>query len=182
MALTDALSRLCFSKQYFEEFPSITLNFRDFLPCSLFYSYMILLKCGCVKVAQSCPTLCDPMDYIVHGILQARILQLIALPFSRGSSQPRDQTQVSHIAGRFFTSWATREAYHLPKHQCPFPQTDQSLPCLWTSKSVKIFAWHIILGCGYLHIFLFPYMTVYFSPNSVFPLLQKVVLSISGFF
>ena len=49
-------------------------------------------------------------DCKVHGILQARILQWVALPFSRGSSQPRDWTQVSHIAGRFFTSWATREA------------------------------------------------------------------------
>ena len=45
-----------------------------------------------------------------HGILQARILEWVAFPFSRGSSQPRDQTQVSHIAGGFFTSWATREA------------------------------------------------------------------------
>ena len=43
-----------------------------------------------VKVAQSCPTLCDPMDYIVHGILQARILEWGAFPFYRGSSQPRD--------------------------------------------------------------------------------------------
>ena len=57
-----------------------------------------------VKISQSCPTLCNPMDYIVHGILQARILEWVAFPFSRGSSQPRDQTQVSHIAGRFFTS------------------------------------------------------------------------------
>ena len=57
-----------------------------------------------VKVAQSCPTLCDPMDYMVHGILQARILEWVAFPFSRGSSQPRDQTQVSRIAGGFFTS------------------------------------------------------------------------------
>ena len=63
-----------------------------------------------MKVAQWCPTLCNPMDYIVHGILQARILEWAAFPFSRGSSQPRDQTQVSCIAGRFFTSWATREA------------------------------------------------------------------------
>ena len=62
------------------------------------------------KVAHLCPTLCDPMDYTVHGILQARILEWVAFPFSRGSSQPRDQTQVSHIAGGFFTSWATREA------------------------------------------------------------------------
>ena len=59
---------------------------------------------GEVKVTQWCPTLCDPMDYTVHGILQARILEWVAFPFSRGSSQPRDQTQVSHIAGRFFTS------------------------------------------------------------------------------
>ena len=51
-----------------------------------------------------------PMDYTVHGILQARILEWVAFPFSRGSSQPRDWTQVSHIAGGFFTSWATREA------------------------------------------------------------------------
>ena len=57
-----------------------------------------------VKVAQSCPTLFDPMDYTVHGILQARILEWVAYLFSRGSSQPRDRTQVSHIAGRFFTS------------------------------------------------------------------------------
>ena len=52
-----------------------------------------------VKVAQSCPTLCDPMDYTVHRILQARILEWVAFPFSRGSSQPKDQTQVSCIEG-----------------------------------------------------------------------------------
>ena len=57
-----------------------------------------------VKVAQSCLTLCDPMNYTVHGILQARILEWVAVPFSRGSSQPRDQTQVSRIAGGFFAS------------------------------------------------------------------------------
>ena len=57
-----------------------------------------------VKVAQSCPALCNPMDYTVQGILQARILEWVAFPFSRGSSQPRDRTQVSHIAGEFFTS------------------------------------------------------------------------------
>jgi len=50
------------------------------------------------------------MDYRVHGILQARILEWVAFPFSRVSSQLRDQTQVSHIAGGFFTSGATREA------------------------------------------------------------------------
>ena len=54
-------------------------------------------------------TLCDPMDHIAHGIFQARILEWVAFPFSRGSSQSRVWTQVSHIAGGFFTSWATRE-------------------------------------------------------------------------
>ena len=66
--------------------------------------------CMKVKVTQSLPTLCDPTDYTVHRILQATVLEWVAFPFSRGSSQPRDQTQVSHIAGRFFTSLATREA------------------------------------------------------------------------
>ena len=54
-----------------------------------------------------------PSTYIVHGILQARILEWVAFPFFRGSSQPRDQTQVSHISGRFFTSWATGKAHWL---------------------------------------------------------------------
>ena len=68
------------------------------------------LRAKWVKVIQSCPTLCDPVAYTVHGILQARILEWVAIPFSGGSSQPRNQTQVSHIADGFFTSWATREA------------------------------------------------------------------------
>ena len=56
-----------------------------------------------MKVIQSCLTLCNSMDYIVHGILQARILEWVAIPFSRGCCQPRDRTQVSYIAGRVFT-------------------------------------------------------------------------------
>ena len=63
-----------------------------------------------VKVTQSCQTLCDPMDYTVHGIVQARVREWVAFPFSRTSSQPRDQTQVFYNAGRFFTSRATRES------------------------------------------------------------------------
>ena len=68
-----------------------------------------------VKVAQLCPTLCDPMDCSlpgssVNGILQARILEWVAIPFSRGSSQPRDPTQVSCSAGGFFTVWTTKQA------------------------------------------------------------------------
>ena len=61
-----------------------------------------------VKVAQLCPTLCDPMDSS-SGILQTRILDWVAFPFSRGSSQPRDQTQVSRIAGGVFTNWTIRK-------------------------------------------------------------------------
>ena len=68
----------------------------------------------CMLVTQSCPTLCDPMDCslpdsAVHGILQTRMLKWVVIPFSRGSSWPRDQNQVSWIAGGFFTTWATRE-------------------------------------------------------------------------
>ena len=65
--------------------------------------------------SQLCTTLCNSMNVAsVHGILQARLLEWVAIPFSRGSSQPRDQTQVSHIAGRcrFFTIWATREGHY----------------------------------------------------------------------
>ena len=58
----------------------------------------------------SCVWLCDPMDYTVYRILQDRILEWVAVSFSRGCSEPRDRTQVSHVAGGFFTSWSTMEA------------------------------------------------------------------------
>ena len=70
---------------------------------------LAVVKWKKVEVAQSCPTLCDSMDYTVCGIPQAVILEWVTLPFSKGSSQPRDWTQVSHLAGGFFTSWARRE-------------------------------------------------------------------------
>ena len=75
------------------------------------------------EAAQSCLTLCDPMDCSppgssVHGILQARILEWVAISFSRGSSLPGDRTQVSCIAGRHFNLWATRKALsHLRRVQ-----------------------------------------------------------------
>ena len=67
------------------------------------------------EVTQLCLTLCDPMDCsppgsLVHGIFQAWILEWVAIPFSRGSSRPRDRTQVSRIVSRRLTVWATREA------------------------------------------------------------------------
>ena len=73
------------------------------------------------EVAQSCLTLCNPMECSppgssIHGILQARILEWVAISFSRGSSRPRDWTQVSHIAGRSFNLWPTREAHYSLLH------------------------------------------------------------------
>ena len=87
-------------------------------------AYRVLPHPPCSKFkAQSCLTLCDPKDCSspgssVHGILQARILEWVAISFSRASSRPRDRTRVSRIAGRLFTIWATREAHiHLTSHQ-----------------------------------------------------------------
>ena len=76
------------------------------------------------KVTQSCLILCEPVDCSpsgssVHGILQARILEWVAISFSRGSSQPRGRTQVSCITGRFFTIWATWEV------KCKLTSTSQ---------------------------------------------------------
>ena len=72
-------------------------------------------ECVWAKLLQLCPTPRDSMDCslpgsCVHGNLQARILEWVAIPFCRGSSPPRDQIRVSHIAGRFFTIWSTRKA------------------------------------------------------------------------
>ena len=74
---------------------------------------LVLFLSGLWK-SLSCVQLCDPMDYTVHEIVQARIPEWVTFPFSRGSSQPRDQTQVSHIACGFFTSWAKRDASSWP--------------------------------------------------------------------
>ena len=78
-------------------------------------AYILLEWEVCVLVAQSCPTLCDLRDCIPtitsdHGILQASKLEWVAIPFSRGSSCPRDQIWASQITSRFFTTCTTREA------------------------------------------------------------------------
>ena len=95
------------------------------------------------EFAQLCLTLCDPMDSSlpgssVHGIFQARVLEWVTMSFSRGSSWPRDWTQVSCTAGRHFTLWATREAHRvfLIRHYHLFVQG-------W-SKSQKIFSWNLM--------------------------------------
>ena len=91
--------------------------FSQYLVCKTHVCVCVCV-CVCVLVAQSCLTLCKPMDCSppgssIYGILQARILEWVAIPFSRGSSWTRDQTWVSCTAGRFFTIWATREAWNM---------------------------------------------------------------------
>ena len=92
-----------------------------------------------VEFTQSCPTLCDPMDFSppvssVHGIFQVRILDLVAIFFSRGSSLLRDWTKFFCIAGRVFTSWATGEAFPGGALILPF-KTSHLDPCLQNTHS-----------------------------------------------
>ena len=102
------------------------------------------------EVAQSCPTLCNPMDCSLtgsslHGILQARVLEWVAVSFSRGSSRRRDQTRVSCIPGRRFKIWATREAHSLwnlntfffqtPSQQRKKTSSAKSEPCSSAEKT-----------------------------------------------
>ena len=87
------------------------LSFRKPLQIST-YKEKKLKKWCCCLVTKSCPTLCNSMDCSplgssVHGILQARILEWVAIPFTRASSWPRDWTQVCCITGRFFNVWAS---------------------------------------------------------------------------
>ena len=97
---------------------------------------------GGSEVTQSCPTLCDPMDgslprFSVHGIFQARVLEWVAISFSRGSSWPWDQTQVSPIAGRRFTIWATWEVEGKRRNE---RKRNYGLPHLSLSLYVIIFS------------------------------------------
>ena len=85
------------------------------------FSITLNLKSPLSLVAKLCPTLWDPTDCSppgssVYGILQARVLDWVAIPFSRRSSSPRDLIQVSCIAGRLFTIWANREAHRASQH------------------------------------------------------------------
>ena len=94
------------------------------------------------EVAQLCPTLCDPMDCSlsvssIHGIFQARILEWVTISFSRRSSQPRDCTWVSHIVGRWFTIWATRNQEFLTNK---LESTDQ-LEALYSRRYAVLCCW-----------------------------------------
>ena len=106
----------------------------------------------CVLVVQLCPTLWDPMDCSppgssVHRLLQARILEWVAIPFRRGSSPPRERTWVSCIAGRFFTVWAMREFPNLGREWDRRRQDDGISWCFVMdnlSQGQKLFAWFFI--------------------------------------
>ena len=124
---------------------------RSFISLLIFYFFYGLLRSK--RVAQLCPTLCNPLDCSppgpsVHGILQARMLEWVAMPFSRGSSRPRDQTPVSCIAGRFFTIWATspivtgnRSTSHFSSFSFYFMHLEALLLCACTFRIFISFWW-----------------------------------------
>ena len=90
----------------------------------------MMMKNVCMSVIHSCAALCDPMDCSppgssVHGILQARILEWVAISFSRGSLWSRDCIQVSHIVGSFFTIWASRKVQR--KNMGPWEKCDKRI-------------------------------------------------------
>ena len=111
-------------------------------------------------------SLCCVQLFPIHGILQARTLEWAAFPFSRGSSQPRDWTQVSRIVGRFFTSWTTREAWWCPlnTHRYSrlglprgFSVTESTCQCerhgieSWIGRSSREGNVHLVFSLGKAH-------------------------------
>ena len=142
----------------------------------------------CVLVAQSCPTLNNPMDYSlpaasVHRILQATTLEWVAMPFSRGSSWPRNQTQISHIAGRFFTIWATRDSptvvTYLTKRG---GELGEFFWLLWSNRSKKFF-WLLFVFLSTLLATLFLKISLEYSVELVSCVQQnETVINISTLF
>ena len=106
---------------------------------------LIWFKSCSVRLSRSV-TLCDPMDWMVRGIRQARILECVAFPFYEGPSQPRDRTQFSGIAGGFFTNWAMRENPKSQLNNCGnlLSQETETLKC---SSGQVPFLWHFLLHC-----------------------------------
>ena len=109
--------------------------------CIHTHTHTCVCVCVCVfrkesEVVQSCPTLCNCMDcslpgYSIHGIFQAKVLEWVAISFSRGSSWTRDWTQVFHIAGRRFTIWATREVPYICVYICVCIYiSDKNMQCM----------------------------------------------------
>ena len=82
-----------------------------------------------------------PHGYTVHGILQARILEWVAVPFSKGSCQPRDRTLVSCIAGVFFTSWTTKGAHLLPRAHQNYNYLQSNIGKIWKLAEKMFYNW-----------------------------------------
>ena len=127
--------------------------------------FLFVLKWSerCSVVSDSC----DPIAYTVHGILQARILEWVAVPFSRGFSQPRDQTQVFHIVGKFFTSWATREAPLVTFSSVQFSSVAQLCPILCNPMDYSLpgFSFHEILQARILEWLAVPFSRGFSQPR-----------------
>ena len=140
-----------------------------------------IYMCVCIVTQMSnCPTLCNPVNYSppgssVHGIHQARILKWEVMPFSRGSSQPRDQTLVSCIAGRFSIIWTTKDALHRSvfqqkkfclRYKCGYVthllKTHKEFHSIQNVLKTRILMWHIR-----------PF-TVWSCPSSVFKLCSSL--------
>ena len=126
------------------------------------------------EVTQSCPTLCDPIDCSlpgssVHGIFQARVLEWIAISFSRGSSQPRDWTQVSCIVDRRFTVWATREEIYSLSHSVV-----PSITLQWSLGKAFLSFCPILWNSAFKWVYLF------FSPLSFISLLFSAICKASS--
>ena len=133
-----------------------------FLPFTYFLirpmlSNTFLFFCVCVFIVQSCLTLCDLMDYSppdlsVHGIIQERILEWVAIPFSRESFHSRDQTQVFYIAGRFLTIWATSKASSLSlwfqNYWLTSCSLDHAFSFLWSMMTVHPLLRTVLLCLG----------------------------------
>ena len=102
---------------------------------------------------------CSPLGSSVHGILQARILEWVAIPFLRVSSQPRDWTQVSCIAGRFFTIWATKEAhitaYTMYKKNLAVMEQEADLGCVWGHSASAILSFQKLQPSHWFYHFVF---------------------------
>ena len=109
--------KLCLKCNFDWNFQSNTVWNGTYSQMPLLWSLPVVLLCSSKSCmyAQSCPTLCDPLDCSlpvssIHRISQARILEWVAISSSRGSFWPRNRTGVSSFGGRFFTDWPTREA------------------------------------------------------------------------
>ena len=141
---------------------------KNFQIIKLLYTPSLCLLCFLILnalymlVTQSCPSLCDPMNYSlprssVHGLLQARILEWIAIPFSRGSSQKRDLIWVSHIASKFFTVWVTKalkclDFAHIVEGRYKSPKSCVLNRLYWASIVPYSKNWNILL-CHFHYVY-----------------------------